>query len=193
MKALFLLFILAPGLAQGQKSNFSFGMDVAIPNGALSTSAKTGLGFSFGFEYPFGDHLAGLATIGYISFGERRYPTNTSSGSIQIIQVTMLPIQVGVKYYFPSGEDVHTGIFAFGELGALLLTRKVTLNGVSDSPSESDVSFSLGAGYRLKGFELSYRQQFIAASGEGFNYSGLRIAFLLDRFYPPLRLPVDLK
>lgn len=183
MRTFFLLFLLAPVLALGQKSNFSFGMEVAIPNGALSTSAKTGLGASFGFEYPFGNHLAGLATIGYSSFGERRYPTNTSPVLIQIIQVNMVPIQVGIKYYLSNTEAAHYGIFAFGELGAVVLTRKVMLNGVSDSPSETDVSFSLGAGYRLNGFELSYRQQFVTAFGEGFNYSGFRIAFLLDRFY----------
>lgn len=173
-------------MAISQRNRFSLGAELVIPNGNFTNIATTGWGAAFRYELSLNRYFTGIATVEGASFGEKTVtlsPPPYSSVGIWSFstKTTMIPIQIGAKFNLANiGEEQN--LFLTGELGANILMARASLNG-SDVPinTETDFCYAVGAGYRVRRFELSYRQQFVTSSGKSINYSCVRLTWLIPR------------
>jgi hypothetical protein len=100
-----------------QKSSFQIGGDMGIPNGNLKNGANIGFGGMVRFEVPINGHFAFISTLDYISFAKKEYSSSTSAGTMSLsFKISMLPIQVGGKFYLFSVDKFKKGCMSPGNL-----------------------------------------------------------------------------
>lgn len=179
MKLIVIVIFVLPLSVLAQSTRGSLGLDVAFPGNQFSASTGTGIGLSGRLEHRIYQRLSVFGNVGYISFAEKTIQ-GTPSVPYQISnKVSMIPIQIGVKYYLFSQNGAQSGLFLSGDLGLTLSYTSAKVNNASvDIPNSSDFSYAPGIGYMLKIFELSYRQQFISGSGKSIDFSNFRIAYI---------------
>lgn len=143
----------------------------------MTYSAKTGWGGTFRYERALMPRLNATATMSLVLFGRR----SISSPSVTLTtKYTMVPIQVGLKYFLVQPNPTK-GLFVNGELGVHRINTKGTFNG-ADVPIDADTNFSysLGIGYRIRRVELSYKRQFVSGHDITLNYSDFRLSLFLN-------------
>ncbi|MBI1767479.1 MAG: hypothetical protein HY015_10185 [Bacteroidetes bacterium] len=151
------LFVLAVAPAFSQ---FSAGLDLAIPNGSWSDFWGTGFGASVRYEAPIQEKLNWTASAGFISFSGKSYNFG-GFGSITAPSETIIPVTGGVKYYF---QKSNGGFYGAADLGFF----------IANNSAGTKFGFSPGVGYRLEKFDFAFR--FNAVSD--LNYLGLRAAYI---------------
>lgn len=149
------LFVLAVAPAFSQ---FSAGVDLALPNGDWSTYLGTGIGLSGRYEAQIQDKFNWTASAGFLSFsGKSGY-----SGTF-----TIIPITGGVKYYF---QEENAGFYVAADLG--IYFRSASAGGVSTS--DNKIGIAPGVGYRVSTWDFAFRLNSVSDS----NYLGLRAAYV---------------
>jgi len=134
MKKLFVVFAVLALLvsAQAQKNfKLGVGLNVHMPTGTFGDAASTGFGGTVQGELELAENIVGVATIGYIAYGEKFAGLSTS----------VVPVSAGVKYYF------QPNLYAIGDLGYYNYSTTVDLFGSKVSGSDSEFGIGLGAGY----------------------------------------------
>ncbi|GAA4456685.1 hypothetical protein GCM10023189_26310 [Nibrella saemangeumensis] len=169
--------LLASVAGYGQRTFISAGGEAAFPGKGLEYHAGTGFGGSLRFQFAWGEHVAGMATIGYVAFAEK-------SISVSSTRLRAVPIQVGVKYYLRRRTEHADGFFLSAELGLMPVTRRVTYQ--SGFPGitrkNTDLSFAAGLGYQLGRFEPSLRFQYnLPDAGYQLYYLNFRLAYTFLR------------
>ena len=81
----------------------SLGAELALPTGDFGESYPLGYGASLGYEQPIGEKLGVTLQVGYIMLGI------DDAVSTLIDKSSMMPIQVGAKYYF---KERGAGLYA---------------------------------------------------------------------------------
>lgn len=166
--------------AQAQELGFSAGLDIALPMGDFGDLASMGVGLAVGAEYGLNDNLALTLHTGYdILFVD-------SDLKDFIASVSMIPAQVGAKYYF---DEVRSGAYGQVQIGIHSVSTKtedfdagfgVTVEG--ETTSDSNLSFAFGGGYMLnENIDLGLRYNIITTDVEDADpssYVGIRAAYM---------------
>jgi hypothetical protein len=165
--------------AQGR---FSIGAELALPMGNFSDAAGIGFGASAGYELSVSDNIGVTGNAGYLMFGKKTFNTGFAETEFKY---SMIPIQIGGKYYF--GETME-GIYLGAQVGVHMLSLKVetpsvtiggvTIPGSSSSDSETKISYAPQVGYHLANIDIGVRYQMVATEGSTTSYLGARIAYV---------------
>lgn len=93
------LFISGLATAQdAQKFRFSVGPELSFATGSFALTHSVGFGATIQAEIPLQQNLYGTATTGFIVYGGKSSSVNTKNKS-----QTIIPIKVGIKYFFIGG------------------------------------------------------------------------------------------
>ena len=164
--------------AHAQKAVLSLGPEVAFPGKTAGTQTKkTGAGGSFRFESLSGKHLSFVFTAGYISFGESKPYSYTTT----VYKVNAIPVQLGIKYYTQAQKEIPDGFFLSAEAGYIITGGHINYpNGLTQKPGESGFGIAIGPGYFHKHLDLGMRAQFnLTNSGFRVYYYNVRVAYAL--------------
>lgn len=166
-----------------QSNQLSFGVDLGLPMGDFGDVASLLVGPTVGFELPVGDMLGVTVQVGY------DFVSLKSDAKDLFKSYTMIPAQVGLKYYF---QEQQEGFYAHGQVGIHSTTVKTedidlgpfgTIEGTSDS--NTNFSWAIGVGYQLEKLDLGLRFNSISPDSDvegakAATYIGLRAAYLLS-------------
>ena len=178
-----LLLVTMPTLAQ--KSQASFGLDLALP----SDFGGMGIGVSERFERFVTNRASMSLTAGYYSFSPKDLP-NSAGSTLVAARVSMAPIQLGARLYFPSSKISPGAWFITFESGVHLVNTRLISSALAVKiASESNFSFAPGLGIRIRRFDVEFRQQFITHLSEqqqiisnqksSINFTTIRLAYVL--------------
>lgn len=191
MKVVFLAVVTVMILSAGafaQDGRFSLGAEIGLPMGTFGDAASIGIGGSLRYEMPLSgnDNLALMATAGYLTFSGKDITVSgvTIEGSSQ----SMIPIQVGAKYYF---DAQHAGFYASAQMGVHMSSYTipgqdaVVIGGITYAAATEDrtetatnFSYAPGVGYALDNIDIGLRYQIVSAEGGSSSYLGVRIAYV---------------
>jgi outer membrane protein W len=172
--------------AQAQSPQVSLGVDLALPVGDFGDFYSLGVGPAAGFELPVGDNLGVTAQISY------QFLMTKSDYSDLVKSSSMLPAQVGLKYYF---QDQQEGFYGHGMLGIhsnsvttedqtfTVLGQTTTIEGSTES--STNFSWGIGAGYMMEKLDIGLRYNSISPDSDiegakSSSYIGLRVAYLIN-------------
>jgi outer membrane protein W len=177
------------GGMMAQDNQLSFGVDLALPMGDFGDFASFGVGPAVGFEVPVGDVMAVTVQVSY------EFLTPNSDFKDQIKSMSMLPAQVGLKYFF---QDQQEGFYGHGQLGIHSMSttsEEYTIPGIpgfsttttvpSETTSSTNFSWAIGVGYQMEKLDIGLRYNSISPDSDapdGTNassYIGIRAAYLL--------------
>ncbi len=174
--------LVATNYTSNAQGRFSVGAELAHPMGDIADAAGMGFGASLGYELSVSDNLGLTGNAGYLMFGGKTY----SNGFVDIeSKSSMIPIQIGGKYYF--GETME-GLYLGAQLGVHMISSKVeipsytfmgiTVPGSSETESSTKLSYAPQVGYHLANIDLGLRYQMVATEGSTTSYLGVRIAYV---------------
>jgi hypothetical protein len=173
----------AGDLKSGGDANgrFSVGLELALPSGTFGDQAGTGFGASVRYEMPMGSNLALMGTIGYLTFGGKTVDFGPG-GSFKYTE-SMIPIQVGAKYYFMEQQSgfyaaLQLGITSFSVKSDITYPTGSGLPNISVSASTTDLSYAPGIGYHLANIDLQASYQIVSTTGGSSSYIGIRAAYV---------------
>lgn len=175
-------FAFAGGLF-AQNNQISLGVDFALPMGDFGDAFGLGVGPTAGFELPVSDNLSATVQVAY----DILMPKSDFKDVIK--SASMLPAQVGLKYYFQGDQ---AGFYGHAQLGIHSVSVKSedidlgplgTIEGTSDS--NTNFSWAIGVGYQLEKFDLGLRYNSISPDSDvdgakASSYIGLRVAYLIS-------------
>ncbi|MFM7234275.1 MAG: outer membrane beta-barrel protein [Flavobacteriales bacterium] len=186
MKRKLITLVAALGMsvaAVAQLGPVSLGAEVALPTGDFGESYPLGYGVSLGYEQPIGEKLGVTLQAGYIMLGI------DDAAATFIEKSSMMPIQVGAKYYL---SERGSGIYAHVQGGVhnvSVTTKDIDLGPFGTFPgttsSDSYLSGAVGVGYVLnKKIDVGVRYNIIAPDSDvegatASNYLGFRLAYTL--------------
>jgi hypothetical protein len=183
-KTLFILLIstLVYASASAQSPRFSLGAELAIPTGDFGDAVGVGYGLSLRYEGPIADQLAITADLGYLFFTGKDI-TFADTGGVNITQegetTYLVPIQLGLKYYFMDQQD---GFYAQLLAGAHLYESQsivINSNGIDvNKESKAAFSYAPAIGYHFGAADLGLRYQLVSTTGNTSSYLGFRIAYV---------------
>jgi hypothetical protein len=160
-------FAIAPAFSQ-----FTGGIDLAIPSGSWSDGWGAGFGVSARYEKEIQDKLNWTASAGFVSFSGKSFTTivgfNPTTGqpiygTEKYSSVTVIPVTGGIKYYF---QESNTGFYGAADIGFFIAS--------GGGSSSTKFGFSPGIGYRLEKFDFTFRYNAVS----DVNYLGLRAAYI---------------
>ncbi|MBX2981948.1 MAG: outer membrane beta-barrel protein [Flavobacteriales bacterium] len=182
-------FAFAGGL-MAQSNQISLGVDLAMPLGDFGDAYGLGVGPTAGFELPIGDNLGVTLQVSY----DILMPKSEVKDFIK--SASMLPAQLGLKYYF---QDQQEGFYGHAQLGIHSVSTKseeITTPGVpalgipdrvtpSQTTSSTNFSWAIGVGYQLEKLDLGLRYNSISPDSDvdgakASSYIGLRVAYLIS-------------
>jgi hypothetical protein len=163
-------------VAYSQKTYFSFGGDVALPlSSDFKEEAGYGYGGSIGLESFNNDHVVLRATAGYLSFQGKRAHLDEYEYEYDA-KVSMLPIQIGLKYYPKVIREFPKGLFISGETGIMLMYKTLSFDdGTLYKDLYTDLIISTGIGYQLGNFLSDLR--FVFEPREAVYHLNFRLSY----------------
>lgn len=174
----FLTISFVSEVAYGQKTYFSLSGEVALP---LSSDLKVEAGFGFGgsisLESFNNDHFVIRATTGYLSFLEKRANLDEYEYEYDA-KVSMLPVQIGLKYYPKVIRKFPKGFFISGETGIMLIYKTLNFDdGTLYKALYTDLILAPGIGYQLGKFESNLR--FVFEPREAIYHLSFRLSYAI--------------
>ncbi len=165
-------FALASGL-MAQETRISAGLELGLPMGDFGKVYGMGIGGTLGLELPIGDNLGFLAQAGYISFSGK--DMSVGPVSVKADAAGMIPVQVGLKYYFTDNQEgFYAGLLTGVHMQSV---KEVELVGLTlEEKTKMHTNFSLApmVGYIIgENLDLSLRYQMIFAKGAEASASGV--------------------
>ena len=166
-----------------QNGRISLGAELGLPMGDFGDAASMGFGGSLRYEMPMGDNLGLTLTAGYLMFSGK--DQEIFGIEIEGADWSMIPIQLGAKYYFTEQQE---GFYGMVELGVHAMTvttpsYSTTFLGVpvtvpESSASSTELSYAPAIGYHLANIDIGLRYQMIATEGSTTSYLGFRLAYV---------------
>ena len=180
------LAVAGAATVNAQSPQVSLGVDLALPLGDFGEAYSLGVGPAAGFEFPVGDNIGLTAQLSY------QFLTVDSELKDLVKSSSMLPAQVGVKYYF---MDQQEGFYGHAQLGIhsnsvttedqefTFLGQTTTIEG--ETTSSTNFSWAIGAGYQLEKLDIGLRYNSISPDSDiegasANSYIGLRVAYLIN-------------
>ena len=184
----------ASTISYAQDSRFSIGVELGLPMGDFGDYSGFGIGGSLRYEIPVGDAMGFTATAGYISFGGKDVTVMGVTAKTE--STGMIPIQLGLKYYF---QDQQEGFYGHVMVGVHMFSvdettvDPVTFQTTTESKMKTKFSFAPEVGYHLANLDFGLRYQFFSMETVDFdpvtyevtegttmyNYLGIRAAYVL--------------
>lgn len=167
-----------------QDKQISLGADLGLPLDPLSEEYSFLVGPTAGFELPVGTNLGITLQVSYI------LPQAKSEFADELSSSSLIPAQLGLKYYF---QEQQKGFYGHAQVGIHSFTEKfkeIDLPGVhfdARSETQTNLSWAIGVGYQLDKFDIGLRYNAIVPSedaeeegeeGDSKAYIGLRVAYL---------------
>jgi hypothetical protein len=90
-------------------------------------------------------------------------------------------LQAGSKFYLSGHSTKQKGLYIGAGLGAHILTTAFVYRGSRQAEQGTYFSYSIGAGYRYRNIDFSYRQQLVQYPQRSLNFNGFRLAYALQR------------
>lgn len=147
--------------------DFSVGLELGMPVSKSDNNAL-GIGGSVRYEGPWGTQTSLMIDGGYLSFSGK------TVGTISYPNLTMVPIQAGIKYYF---DDPSSGLYVSGQLGLHFIS--------ASSQSQTDFGYAPGIGYHLEKIDVGIRfQAILGSNNESYNFIGIRMGYVLSEKTP---------
>lgn len=146
------------------KTRFSIGPEIGVVTGSASNAWGFGIGASADVQHFFQENLAGVVSIGVVS-----YAGKSESTGLKYKNFTTIPIKVGGNFFV--GNNLHLG----AQIG-------VGLNH-SGGVSYTQFAYSPQIGYNFKSkndnsLDLTLKYDGYAGNGS-FSAFGLRLSFIL--------------
>lgn len=147
-----------------KRITYSFGGDIGIPTGYVSTYSSLVAGASLQAEYPVIKSAGITASVGYLDFIAKRGGKG----------VSFIPALLGAKYY------LTPKIYASGQAGLSFYGGRDHGDGNGGGSGEKYFTYVPGIGFRTsKHFDLllKYEAVYIASSARTYSSAGLRISY----------------
>lgn len=191
--ALIIGLVSASSIVNAQSGRFSLGAELALPMGDFADVISTGFGASFRYEAPIGDNLGFTGNLGYLTFGGK--DTEFLGTTVEGESSFLIPVQVGLKYYFMEQQEGFYGHVLLGvhmyettEFDVDLTTGVIT----EETSMESAFSYAPEIGYHLANWDFGLRYQMFSVNTVEYNvltmefedgtsswgYLGLRAAYV---------------
>lgn len=180
----FIAILMSVQYSVAQNGRISIGAELGLPMGDFADAADMGFGGSLRYEMPMGDNLGLTLTAGYLMFGGK--DQDVSGVTVKGADWSMIPVQVGAKYYF---QEQQNGFYGMVELGIHATSVKsdsytTTYYGQpvtvpESSSSSTDFSYAPSVGYHLANLDFGLKYQMIATSGSSTSYLGICLAYVL--------------
>ena len=157
------LFISGIVIAQdAQKFRFSVGPELSFATGSFAITHSVGVGATIQAEIPIQQNLYGTATTGFVVYGGK----SIGGTNLKTVSQTIIPIKVGIKYFFISGfygaAQIGVGILGnYAKGTAFAYTPEVGYEFKTKSGKAVDATFKYD-GYSKNGtieaigFRLAY-------------------------------------
>jgi hypothetical protein len=164
-----------------QNGRFSVGAELGLPMGDFSDVSSMGFGGSVRYEYPITDNIGLMGTVGYLTFSGK-----TVDG-FDYGNTSMIPIQVGGKYYFTENQNgiylalnlgVHSTSYDSPDITITDPITGITVTEPGGTISNTDVSYAPEVGYHLPNVDIGLRYQMIATDPSTTSYLGIRLAYV---------------
>lgn len=150
---------------------FSIGFEMGLPIGDFATTSNAGFGGSARYEHSMAKGLNWMVTAGYLSFSGK--PLSVPFGPAPSTTTSLIPIQVGLKYYF---TDNFNGFYLGAAAGVSASSTSVSASIVpGTTATTTDTAIAGMAGYHLKTFDFGLALQLIGDA----RYANLRVAFVI--------------
>lgn len=179
--------LLVAANVSGQAMQISLGADVALPLGDFGDFYTLGIGPAAGFELPVGDNIGITAQLSY----QILMPSSDFSDLVK--SSSMIPAQVGLKYYFMDQQEgfyghamlgIHSTSVTTEDQTITVLGQTTTIEGSTES--SSGFSWGIGLGYQLEKLDIGVRYNSISPDSDApdgtdpSTYIGLRLAYLIN-------------
>ena len=183
------LAVAGAATVNAQSPQVSLGVDLALPLGDFGDAYSLGVGPAAGFELPVGDNLGVTAQLSY------QFLTVNSDLGDFIKSASMLPVQVGAKYYFMDQQEGFYGHVQLGIHSTSVTSKEQVIPGIpgftqditipEETTSSTNFSWAIGAGYQLEKLDIGLRYNSISPDSdiegaEASSYIGLRVAYLIN-------------
>jgi outer membrane protein W len=153
------------------KAQFSAGLQLAVPLGSFTDVAKTGFGVHGSYEASFKESVNWTASLGYVTFAGQPFLGGEFGNT------SMVPIQVGLKYYFTGSNN---GFYGAVGMGISFISYSIAYpnsgngNGVSfASGSTNRFALTPQLGYRMNAFDFAARYNLLS----DFNYFAITASY----------------
>lgn len=192
----------ATTMAMAQENRFSAGLELGLPMGDFGDAAGVGFGVTLGYEIPIGDNLGFMAQAGYINFSGKDIENSVTINGTTVTTTVegksqgVIPIQVGLKYYFTDNQEgFYAGLLTGVHMSMVKVPEVDLSTGVVGEKTETNTNFSLAPelGYIIgENIDVALRYQMLFAKSETMNpvtfameeetvtnsYLGIRIAYM---------------
>lgn len=145
-----------------KRITYSFGADIGVPAGYVSTYSSLVAGASLQAEYPVIKSAGVTASVGYLDFIAKRGGKG----------VSFIPVLLGAKYY------ITPKIYASGQAGLSFYGGREDSNG--GGSGEKYFTYVPGIGFRTsKRFDVLFKYEavYIASSERTYSSAGVRISY----------------
>ncbi|MBS1546451.1 MAG: outer membrane beta-barrel protein [Bacteroidetes bacterium] len=179
------------GSMMAQENRASLGLELGLPMGDFGDVYGFGVGGTLGFELPVGDNLGFMAQAGYITFSGK--DISVGPVSVKADAAGMIPVQVGLKYYFTDNQEGFYAGLLTGLHMQSVKTASVSSSGSVEEKSEMKSNFGIAplVGYIVgENIDIALRYQMIFAKGAKAtstgveettvtnSYLGVRVAYM---------------
>ncbi|MEO5569694.1 MAG: outer membrane beta-barrel protein [Bacteroidia bacterium] len=158
-----------------QNGRFSVGAELGLPLGNFGDGSGLGFGGTLRYELPLGDKLGLTGTVGYISFSGKSFDPGFGLPSIKGESLAMIPVQLGLKYYFMEAQN---GFYAMAQIGVHIASvdqSSIDANGnlTTTSKSKTYLSYAPELGYHLANLDFGLRYQLFSQSYDYITYDAM--------------------
>lgn len=147
-----------------KRITYSFGGDIGVPSGYVSTYSSLVAGASLLAEYPVLKSTGITASAGYLNFIAKRGGKG----------VSFIPVLLGLKYY------LTPKIYASGQAGLSFYGGRDQGDGNGGGSGEKYFTYVPGIGFRTsKHFDVLFKYEavYIASSVRTYSSAGVRISY----------------
>lgn len=137
------------------------GLEVGMPMGDFADAASMGFGGSIKMIYPINEQMDATGRIGYTMWTEE----------VDGLTWWTVPIMAGGRY------KMTPEFYGMAEVGMTMIGYKIDIAGFTADDSETDLSFSVGAGYLMNQLDFSVFYNSIMMEEENADNIVLRVGY----------------
>lgn len=153
---------------KAQTSEYSFGIEGALPVGDFKLSNKFGLGGSIKYAYNFTENAALSLQVGYLHFTQKDSLVNPKPYMVS----RMVPILVGFRY------TLNKPFYIEPQFGAVNTGFKYDTSGRSN---QTNIGYGMNVGYRFpSNWDLSVSFKGTSNTQGSLLWVGLKLAYTLN-------------
>ena len=165
-----LLVVVVFAMSSFAQLSYDFGLELGMPMGDFEDTAGIGIGGTVKAYYPINEKIDATGRIGYIYWtGDEMDLGILGEWSYSFYQV---PIMAGINY------KITPEFYGMAELGLTMLGITIDIAGTETSDSETDLAFTIGAGYIVnEKINVAAFYNSVMGDGASFDQIGIRLGY----------------